>query len=169
MITAAPLVTAPRSLFIAAIAAGLTLSAIAVVPAPAHAASAPTSVIAWQANVEKQIARNLRMPENALSIRDHALAQVNVRFNADGQAGSVTLAKSSGDRAADAEALRTARAVRYPVLPTELRGHDRTIAMQVYFADAPSLQHDQEANDLKLAAHRSAEQMSVQTAALETK
>jgi TonB family protein len=169
MTNTAPLATNPRSLFIAAIAAGLTISAIAVVPAPAHAAAAPTSVVAWQTNVEKQIDKNLRTPTNALVTRDHATAEVFIRFNADGQAGAVTLGKSSGDRAADAEALRTARAVRYPVLPTELRGRERTIAMQVYFADSPSSQHDQEANDLRLAAHRSAEQMSVQTAALETK
>lgn len=169
MTTATPLATSPRSLFIAAIAAGLTVSAVAVVPAPAHAAVAPNSIVAWQANVEKQIDTNLRMPADALGYRDHATAQVNIRFNADGQAASVTLGKSSGERLVDAEALRTARVIRYPVLPTELRGRERTIAMQVYFADDASVQHDREANDLRMAAHRSAAQMSVQTAALESK
>lgn len=169
MTTTAPLAHSPRNLIIAAIAAGLTVSVIAVVPAPAHAAAAPNAVVAWQANVEKQIDNNLQLPSHALANRDHATAEVNIRFNADGQAGSVTLGKSSGDRAVDAEALRTARVIRYPLLPTELRGRERTIAMQVYFADYASSQHDREANDLQLAAHRTAAQMSVQTAALETK
>ncbi len=161
--------TNSRGLIIATLAAGLTLSALAAVPAPA-AAAAPLTAVAWQANVEKQIERNLEMPDKAFTKHDHAIAHVRIHFDADGQqTGQVTLAKSSGEKAADVEALRTARAVRYPVLPTDLRGRERTIVMQVYFADGNSLAHEHEANDLKLAAHRSAEQMSVQTAALETK
>jgi len=159
-----------RNLLFAGIAATVTALAIVAVPAPVAAKTAivaPTTVSAWQANVEKQIDSNLQMPVRALERHDHAIAQVRVRFDAQGEVRSISLAQSSGDKVADTEALRTAHTVRYPLLPTALRGRDRNIVMQVYFADGSSPIHQQEANALQLAAHRSAEQMLVQTAALE--
>ncbi len=162
--------TSSRNLLFAGIAATVTALAIAAVPTPASAkafAAAPATAAAWQVNVEKQIDATLQMPSVALANRDHAIAQVRVRFNAEGEARSITLAQSSGDEAVDAEALRTAHAVRYPLLPVSLRGQNRSIVMQVYLADGTSATHAQEAKDLQLAAHRSAEQMPVQTAALE--
>jgi len=159
-----------RTLFttlIAASAAGVALSAV---PTPLWAAShadASSTASAWQANVEKQINANLQVPTGAFSRADHATAEVRVKFDADGALRGIQLAQSTGDAALDKEALRTARAVRFPLLPAELRGRNCTVMMQVYFADGTSAEHDRDAAALTLAAHRSLELKRVQTAALQ--
>jgi len=157
-----------RNFLFAAVAAGATTFAVGAMPTPALAETAvvtPGTAQAWQANVEKQIDANLLMPAGGLGRVDHAIAHVRVRFNAEGEAGQISLAQSSGDKAVDAEALRTARSIRYPLLPTAMRGRDRNILMQVYFSDGSSERHAQEAADLQMAAHRFTEQMRIQTAA----
>jgi TonB family protein len=159
-----------RTLLATTVAASATALAIIAVPAPAAAKTidaAPATSSAWQAAVEKQIDANLKMPVGVLGRQDHAIAQVRVWFNADGEARTISLAQTSGDDAADDEALRTARAVRYPLLPTAVRGRERSILMQIYFADGSSPTHRQDATNLKLAAHRSTEQMRAQTVARE--
>jgi TonB family protein len=105
----------------------------AVAPAKAEAPAALT-VADWQQSVDREIDRTMRMPTLRHPFDGHAIATLAVRFDEHGGFDGATIAKSSGDAAVDAEALRTAREVRYPVLPVGLRGTPRTVTMQLFFA-----------------------------------
>ncbi|PTQ07380.1 hypothetical protein CLG96_17695 [Sphingomonas oleivorans] len=126
----------------------LLLSATCVVAAvaPARAATpkAPADITEWQAQVERQIDQTLRTPVDENVAGRYAAATVDVSLAADGSVTGSRIAKSSGSRGLDREALRTARAVNYPALPGSLAGKPRTVAMKIFFgrsqqAVAPAL------------------------------
>ena len=119
----------------AAGAAVLSTACVVGAVAPAKAADlAPLTVSGWRQAVDHEIDHTLRMPSGAV-LKDHAIATVAVRFDDHGGFDGASLARSSGDRAIDTEALRTAREVRYPILPAGLRGSPRTVTMQLFFAN----------------------------------
>ena len=128
-------ITFQRILTAAVGATVLSTACIVGAVAPAKAADlAPLTVSSWQQAVDREIDRTLRMP-NSAALKDHAIATVAVRFDDHGGFDGASIARSSGDTAIDAEALRTAREVRYPVLPAGLRGSPRTVTMQLFFAN----------------------------------
>ena len=170
MTTATYTVNLSRKFIVAAVAITATAAAITSIPAPVFAADiAPATISAWQAQVERSIDKNLRTPDVMLANRDHAVAQVRLHTDSNGQVASIALAQSSGDAAVDVEALRTANAVHYPALPTAFRGRENNILMQVYFADSDTAAHDKAIAAMQTAAHSSAEQMSVEMATLANK
>ncbi len=142
----------------------------AVGPAKAATANAPLTVGDWQADVEQQIDRVLRVPDRSLGGRDHAVTTVSVRFDANGDFAGASVAKSSRIGAVDREALRVARNISYPALPQGLRGRPQTIAMQLYFGQAgdPAAQAKQEARAKTMAEMAKGDRKidSVQVAAL---
>jgi hypothetical protein len=80
---------------IGALILSTTCIAAAVSPAKAAEANAPLTVGDWQAEVEQQIDHVLRVPHRSLGQRDHAVATVNVRFDATGDFAGASIAKSS--------------------------------------------------------------------------
>lgn len=143
-------------------AGALLLSAACVVGAvgTARAAetNAPLTINDWQQDVNRQIDDNLRVP--ARFDGGLAAATVAVMLNADGEFGSASIAKSSGNDAVDKEAMRVAHAISYPALPTGLRGRPREVTMQVYIGtDADRISRKVE----QMAARTS---NGIQTAAL---
>ncbi len=170
MFTATHLVPSTRKVFAATIATGLTVLAVASIPQPSFASpQAPQTARAWQLQVEKAIDANLTIPAHALGSRDHAVAQVRLHTNSDGDIAQVSLAESSGDAAIDAEALRTARAISYPPLPVQFRGHENSVLMQVYFADSDKAEHHDAYAKMQTTARRLAEQQSGEAATLAKK
>ncbi len=122
-------------------AAGAALLASAAIAAATPAVAgerAPRTLADWRADVSRQIDARLDIPAGGLRHGDHAVATVLVSLDADGRLAGVALGQPTGDAAVDEEALRTARAVRYPQLPIELRGSPRTIAMMLYFGEPAS-------------------------------
>ncbi len=125
-----------QRIFTASIGAAVLSAACAVGAAAPAKAEAPTDTIAgWQSAVNHAIDAGPRDPRGAFGRSDHAMSTIAVRFDAQGGFDGAAVARSSGSAAADREALRTARAIRYPALPVGLRGRPRTIVMQVYFGD----------------------------------
>jgi TonB family protein len=115
-------------------AALFSVTCIAGAVAPAKAADvAPITVADWQKNVDRQIDSTLQMPAGAIS-DGRAIASVAVQFDEHGGFDGASIAQSSGNAALDAEALRTARAIHYPVLPSGLRGRPQTVSMKLLFA-----------------------------------
>jgi TonB family protein len=115
----------------------------AVGPAKAATADAPATMSAWQDHVEQQIDGTLRSPL-AFFPNGMAVATVNVRLAADGSVSDVKLAHSAGSRVLDREALRTAKAIRYPALPGRLGQKENVVALKLFFgrdaqAVAPAL------------------------------
>lgn len=144
-------------------AGALLLSAACVVGAvgPARAAepNAPLTISDWQQDVNEQIDNNLRVPANFDS--KLAATTVSVVLNANGEFGGASVAKSSGHSAVDREAIRVARTIDYPTLPSGLRGKPQTVTMQVYIGtSADGIDRRAE----RLAATRKADR--IQTAAL---
>ncbi|MDE2043424.1 MAG: TonB family protein [Alphaproteobacteria bacterium] len=139
----------------AAVALAATTIMVSSIPAPvsAHSSNAATQ---WQAQVESQIENNLVFPVNAKIGDKDALARVRVNFTPEGRYESASLAQSSGDATIDAEALRTARAVRYPVLPAVIRSHGSSVVMQVYFAGTNDDHYFAQADKLVKSGHQSA-------------
>lgn len=122
----------------ALVTAALALSAIA---APALAAPAPVTIGDWQAAVEDRIDATLRSPG---SVTDRRTVTLALAFDANGAATGAQIAKSSGRSEADAEALRVARTLHYPLLPMTLRGAPRTVMMEIHFGttgDALAIEH----------------------------
>lgn len=99
---------------------------------PAAVAS-PLTVADWQHEVEARIADTLATPSDVLRDGSSRHAVVNVRFDALGGFDGAAIAQSSGSRTVDREALRTARAIAYPVLPAGLRGRPQTVAMKLSY------------------------------------
>ena len=133
----------------------------AFTPARAAEAAAPLSASEWQADVERQIDANLRLPERALRDGRHAVATVGVRFDGQGGFDGATIVRSTGVAMLDEEALRTARSIRYPTL----RGAPRTVAMQLYFGvPAPAAAEARDAAKAALAAYQKSQRY--QTASL---
>lgn len=121
--------------------AALAVSALCVLGAagPAHAEqTGPANLAEWQSVVNQQIDRELRMPANALSGRNHAVAAVRVTLDPSGQASDIRVARSAGDRQIDKEAVRVAKAISYPALPATLSNRSRTVELQLYFGNARS-------------------------------
>lgn len=98
----------------------------------------------WQAEVEKRIDRELRSPfanSNAVT-----MTGVAMHFDDRGNFRSATLEKSSGVSAIDREAIRVARTIRYPALPTYLQGKRNRIEMRIFFGNsAQKLQRERDA------------------------
>ena len=90
---------------------------------PAQAAPA-----AFKANVEQQIAANTLMPATVRPIS--GTATVVVRLDQGGRIVNAAIAGTSGHALLDREALRTAKAVRYPA------GQAKTVAMVLSFGNA---------------------------------
>ena len=89
---------------VAIAAAGGLLLGTAAMAAPAHAAdAAPLTTAAWQTQVEGQIDRTLRMPEEALAPGEHVIATVSVRFDTGGRFDGVRIVRSTGLAALDRE------------------------------------------------------------------
>lgn len=103
----------------------------AVGPARAADGNAPLTTGDWQAQVERSIDQTLRVPDGALRNRSHAATTVAVNFDADGRYAGATIARSSRDASVDREALRVAKSIAYPVLPSGLRGKPQNVAMQI--------------------------------------
>ena len=108
----------------------------AIAPARAAEPNAPLTTGDWQARVSRQLDAKMSIPAFTLRNDDHAIATINVRFDADGVFSGASLAKSSGLAAIDSSALRTARAIAYPALPAGLRGKPQTVAVQLYYGIA---------------------------------
>ncbi|MBV9843379.1 MAG: TonB family protein [Sphingomonadaceae bacterium] len=142
----------------AAGAAILSTACIGAAVAPAKAADvAPLTVSDWQKSVDKQIDRTLRFPSGVAAMDGHAIATVAVKFDDHGGFDGASIAKSSGNEAIDAEALRTARTIRYPVLPSGLRGRAQTVSMQLLFAepkDGDAAREQMVADQMAADAHR---------------
>lgn len=126
-------IDAQRMLTAAAGAFLLSSACVLSAVGPARAAE-PATTGEWQQRVERQIEANLRMPTSVRSdVR--GVATVRIRFDEAGRFDGATIVRSTGNPALDEEALRTARAIRYPALPAG----DRAVAMQLYFGQhAPS-------------------------------
>lgn len=137
-------------------------------PVRAAEPNAPLTVGDWQAEVEQQIDSKLRMPANALGSGDHAVATVAVAFDASGGFSDAKVVRSSGAAVLDREAMRVARAIAYPALPSGLRGEPRTVIMQLYFGKAfdpaSAARHDEAVE--ALANGGSPERRATRTAAL---
>jgi TonB family protein len=148
-----------RNLARRAIAAIVLVGAAIIAAAPAVAGERqPQTLAAWRAEVDRQIDATLDIPAGGLRRGDHAVATVLVSLDAEGRLSGVALGRPTGDAAVDEEALRTARAVRYPPLPVGLRGHPRTIAMMLYFgepgSDSAAIRQVAEAAALAAAAEQ---------------
>lgn len=107
---------------------------------PAAAASAPLTIQDWVDQVQVQVNDNLRLPSSLRkSNKEKAIAKVRLALDAEGKVRDVKLVSPSGIKAADAEALRVARALDdLPVLPEGLRGRPNMVEVQVYFGVAHS-------------------------------
>jgi TonB family protein len=107
-----------------------------VAPAKAAEPNAPLTIADWQGDVGRQIDARMQMPAHALDRRDHAVARVDARFDADGALTGVTLNSSSGVAVLDQASLRTARQIAYPPLPAGLRGKPQTVTLVLYYGTA---------------------------------
>jgi TonB family protein len=105
--------------FIAAAFVGIASPARAATPA------------GFQKTVEAQISKTLRFPVGVTS-QAQGVATVAVSVNADGTVSDASIARSSGTRAFDREAIRTAKLVRYPAT-----GAARSVAMVLSFGQTP--------------------------------
>lgn len=114
----------------------LAVSATCVLGAvgPARAA-APASVPAWTAAVENRIDAAAAQDGGRLGPVPYARAEVALHFAADGGFAGASLARSTGIASLDREAVALARTLRYPPLPTELRGVARDVTMRLGFGD----------------------------------
>lgn len=101
--------------------------ALAATMATVTSVKAETATDGFRQTVEADIARQIREPGADLRAAG-GIATVAVRIDAQGRVLSTGLLRSSGTRAYDAEALRTARTVRYPAT-----GKPRTVAMVLGF------------------------------------
>ncbi len=99
------------------------------IAAPARA-EAPAGFVK---TVEASVNNTMRFPQGAETQK--GTATVAVLINAEGAVQSATLVHSTGTAAFDREALRTAKAVRYPAT-----GKNRTVAMVLAFNDTISRQ-----------------------------
>ncbi|WP_293968663.1 TonB family protein [Sphingomonas sp.] len=121
-------------------AAALTATCVGAAIAPARAATPVTTVDGWQANVERQ----LEMGSDRYSLRmdsgKRAEAVLAVRFTAEGDYAGAEIARSSGSVVVDRHALNVASHIKYPQLPSELRGQPQTVAMRIYFGRADNQQ-----------------------------
>lgn len=79
------------------------------------------------AKIEKSIDSTLRLPSSS-TLGKKGIATLAIRIDARGAVETVSLVRSSGDRAFDREALRTARETQYPAL-----GKPRLVAMVLGF------------------------------------
>lgn len=129
-----------QRLTVSAIGAVL-LSSVCLMAAVGPAKAAPATVDDWRAEVSAQVDETLRFPHTALPQGDHAVATVRVRLNAEGEAQQVAIAKSSGNRRLDKEAIRVAERVHYPTLPSGLRGRPQTVEFQLYFVKGTDPRH----------------------------
>ena len=109
-------------------AGALVLSTACLAAAVSPVRAAEYGVTNWKAEVERSIDRELKAPAH---LNNGGTATVRVTL-ASGQVVDAALIKSSGDKAVDAEALRTARAVAYPDLPAALRTGRRTVDVALY-------------------------------------
>lgn len=107
----------------------LSAACVAAAVVPARAAEAPKTVAAWQRSVNAKIDQAL-LAQNVPSYRQ-GVATVRVRFDDAGQLAATSIARSTGDAGLDAVALRTARRVDYPTLPSQIR--NKPVLMKVYF------------------------------------
>lgn len=99
---------------------------------PARAAEVTISTAAdWQTEVERRIDNAMLTPSSRN--QGVVMAEVVMRFDAQGNFRSATLGKTSGDADVDQEALRVANAIRYPALPAHLQGKPQKVAMQIFF------------------------------------
>jgi len=103
---------------------------------PAKAA-APTTVPAWQTQVEHRIARATPGMADHFGPVPGAVATVAVHFSAAGEFAGATLASSTGFRLLDRHAVSFARSLRYPRLPDAVRGHPQDVTMRLDYGPAP--------------------------------
>jgi len=115
----------------------LTATCVIGAAAPVRAASLE-SLPAWTAAVQSRVAAVPASADQRLRPATLRSADVALRFTADGRYAGASLARSSGDGAIDAEAVKVANRVRYPRLPESVRGHDQEVALKLYFGDAVS-------------------------------
>ena len=101
---------------------------------PAKAADITVSTAAdWQTEVERRIDNAMLTP--ASRHQGVVMAEVVMRFDAQGNFRSATLGKTSGDADVDQEALRVANAIHYPALPAHLQGKSQRVAKQIFFGN----------------------------------
>ena len=120
-----------RRVFTATAGAAI-LSTACVLGAVAPAKAADLSTADWQQSVNREIDRTMEMPSLRRPLDGRSVATLAVRFDDKGGYQGASIVKSSGDRAIDGAALRTARAVRYPVLPATA---PRSVTMQLVYAE----------------------------------
>jgi TonB family protein len=114
-------------------AIALSATSLFAAAGPVKAAT-PLTVADWQSAVAQKV-EAVREPINTASPSKLTKAQVAVHFTADGDYAGATLARSSGNKAVDARALKVAAQVAYPALPAELRGTAQTVAINLYFGE----------------------------------
>lgn len=149
-----------------------TVSAIAAIGAtallvstigPARAGGRTLSKDEWIVNVNRQLNETLQqVPSVPASERAKASVIVTARFNPAGEFVDAAVARGSGNEALDREAIRAARAVRYPALPEGYAGTDRTVAVTLFFS--PPGKHNGAAQAHE-AAHRLAAEANAQVSA----
>ena len=95
----------------------------------------PATAQAWQAEVERRIDNEMNTPP--ASSQDVRMAEIAMRFDAEGRFIGAELARTSGLSQVDAEAARVARTISYPQLPPHMRGKERTVLMRILFGNDP--------------------------------
>ena len=104
-----------------------SLFAVAATLTTVSTVRAETGVADFRNHVESSIDKTLRLPQGKDDARQ-GIATVAVTVDARGKVETTDLVRSSGIRAFDREALRTARTVSYPAT-----GKSRTVAMVLGF------------------------------------
>jgi TonB family protein len=125
--------------------AGATLVSGALLTAAASPSLASDAVAEkrWVAAVERKIDASLRYPSTLLTRGGKGTVLVEAVVNPDGSIASVDMAKSSGTRAFDREALRVAsRLADLPPLPG--RTQPESVIMAVSFGVATSAHDEQQ-------------------------
>lgn len=127
----------------------------ALAPAKASAANAPMSVTAWQQKVESRIDHVREQPGTPTLKNGVAVSQVAVRLSPEGKILDASIARSSGNRRIDLQAICVARGVRYPALPESFRNAPTTVRMTLYFgpnAEAELARDMKKSETIQLAA-----------------
>lgn len=112
-------------------AVALSAACIFGVAGPVRAATpnAPLTITDWQQVVEHRLEGLGAVPSDSNEVRETVIA---VRLTADGDFAGAAIARSSGDRAIDREALAVARDATYPALPASYRGHERMVMARIF-------------------------------------
>lgn len=124
-----------RPLLSVALAAACTSVLVVGAAGPANAAEVGTTA-EWVNTVQQRLNSATR---EVLAVpaeqRRKAAAIVATEFDANGRFVGGKLARSTGSRWLDREAMRAVHAIDFPVLPASRLGKPQVVAVEVFFAD----------------------------------